>query len=259
MSRYTGGPISHIFDGRSLEVDGSTWQLCDVTDPIILKILEAKPRDICEVSVSDPFFVSKVRLTTTLKPKMDGWYPSLTIAKIRTIMRDKVGQILRGIRPNDADYERLVTLPETVNLKDLDPTANDCLNLPNPTQREKELTQSLRVQVKEGDNRLVKSVNLNRRRESDATAGSNVTETEEDEDENIEVVIPPGQEDDIAEEDGDLEVPVDGEEGDEDGNEDDDEDSQQASWYGSDEGAEEVDIDGNSEMSDAEEDEEEDE
>lgn len=42
---------SHIFDGVHAEADGKTWQVCDVTDPIIQKILATTNiRRRCHVS-----------------------------------------------------------------------------------------------------------------------------------------------------------------------------------------------------------------
>ena len=43
---------SHIFDGRNLDVDGKTWQVCDITDPLLASILSTSNiRQKCHVSL----------------------------------------------------------------------------------------------------------------------------------------------------------------------------------------------------------------
>ena len=59
-------PTSHIFDGKKLTRDGSTWQICDVTDPLLASILDAPSRERCDVSAPLP----KRRLMRSLQVLM---------------------------------------------------------------------------------------------------------------------------------------------------------------------------------------------
>lgn len=46
---------THIFDGRSIALDGKLYQICDITDPFIVSILSTSPiRDKCHVNSFDP-------------------------------------------------------------------------------------------------------------------------------------------------------------------------------------------------------------
>ena len=45
-----GGLDSHIFDGAGLATDGKTWQVCDITDPILQELLATTNlRKMCHV------------------------------------------------------------------------------------------------------------------------------------------------------------------------------------------------------------------
>lgn len=41
---------SHVFDGRTVQTDGSIWQMCDLKDPELIPLLEQRKNDICDVS-----------------------------------------------------------------------------------------------------------------------------------------------------------------------------------------------------------------
>lgn len=42
---------SHIFDGRIVDLDGKVWQVCDITDPLLVSILSTSNiRNECHVS-----------------------------------------------------------------------------------------------------------------------------------------------------------------------------------------------------------------
>lgn len=42
---------SHLFDGTRVVPDGKVWQICDITDPLIRKILDTENiRETCDVS-----------------------------------------------------------------------------------------------------------------------------------------------------------------------------------------------------------------
>ncbi|KAL8711706.1 MAG: hypothetical protein Q9220_003877 [cf. Caloplaca sp. 1 TL-2023] len=69
---------SHIFDGSTVGLDGKLWQICDITDSLLRSMLETETlRDQCHEA-------------------SDGWYPNGIWAKIRIIMKTKLGSILAG-------------------------------------------------------------------------------------------------------------------------------------------------------------------
>lgn len=54
---------SHIFDGETLFRDGKTWQICDITDPLLKDFIDNTPlRDDCDV---------RIRRTTLMLPHSD--------------------------------------------------------------------------------------------------------------------------------------------------------------------------------------------
>ncbi len=86
----------HIFDGRTVGLDGKVWQLCDITDPLLRGMLETSTlRDEChELS--------------------DGWFANGTMAKLRVIMKAKLQMILTGNVDNAEQNEELLVLSQTV-------------------------------------------------------------------------------------------------------------------------------------------------
>ena len=51
-----GGPRSHIFDGEKVAEDGKTWQVCDITDPLLQHILSTNNiRKKCHVRLPYSF------------------------------------------------------------------------------------------------------------------------------------------------------------------------------------------------------------
>ncbi|KAI4107045.1 MAG: hypothetical protein LQ339_002741 [Xanthoria mediterranea] len=86
----------HIFDGRTVGLDGKVWQLCDITDPLLRGMLETSTlRDEChELS--------------------DGWFTNGTMAKLRVIMKAKLQMILTGNVDNAEQNEELLVLSQTV-------------------------------------------------------------------------------------------------------------------------------------------------
>ncbi|KAL9028667.1 MAG: hypothetical protein Q9196_003001 [Gyalolechia fulgens] len=75
----------HLFDGRTVRLDGKVWQICDVLDPLLKSLIDTdRLRDNCDI-VSD------------------GWYTNGTWAKIKVIMKAKVSAILAG----EIDHEQL--------------------------------------------------------------------------------------------------------------------------------------------------------
>ncbi|KAI1079322.1 hypothetical protein F5B20DRAFT_173557 [Whalleya microplaca] len=80
-----GNRDSHLFDGESYSTDGKFWQICDVTDPFLVRLIEKAPlRPTCDLDDS-------------------GWYYKGTWAKIKTIMKVKMMAIKNGKMGSDDD------------------------------------------------------------------------------------------------------------------------------------------------------------
>lgn len=94
-------PTTHIFDGKSITANGKTWQICDVTDPILHDIFH----------------------TVNIRSECDvyqwGWYHNGTVAKGRAIMKDKMRYLFAGEVPPAEDYIPIAEMPEIV-------TSNSC-------------------------------------------------------------------------------------------------------------------------------------
>lgn len=86
---------THVFDGTKIQLDGKTWQVCDVTDPLLRSLLDTDNiRSECDAH-------------------QDGWYQNGTWAKVRTIMRDKINILAyTDQQPYDGDYDRIRDLPD---------------------------------------------------------------------------------------------------------------------------------------------------
>lgn len=78
---------SHLFDGKTYSEDGKVWQVCDLTDPLLAKLLaEAPTRPACDVEGS-------------------GWYHRGLWTKARAIMKCKMRAIQFGRNLTDEDFE----------------------------------------------------------------------------------------------------------------------------------------------------------
>ncbi|EON62941.1 hypothetical protein W97_02167 [Coniosporium apollinis CBS 100218] len=88
---------SHIFDGKRVIPDGKIWQVCDITDPLVRRLLDTD------------------NLRTQCDAQHDGWYHNGTWAKARIFMRDKVKTMLEGGTPDDAYYEKFMSLPDIID------------------------------------------------------------------------------------------------------------------------------------------------
>lgn len=87
---------SHIFNGKTLSVDGKIWQLCDITDPMLRALVERPGlREKCDV-------------------EGDGWYLNGTMAKIKAIMRTKIGAIRIGREMGDEEFAKALAVPDEV-------------------------------------------------------------------------------------------------------------------------------------------------
>jgi general transcription factor 3C polypeptide 5 (transcription factor C subunit 1) len=89
-------PTTHIFDGKNITANGKTWQVCDVTDPVVHGIFH----------------------TEDIRPECDvyqwGWYWNGTMSKARTIMKDKMRYLFAGQTPPDEDYVAVASLPNNI-------------------------------------------------------------------------------------------------------------------------------------------------
>jgi general transcription factor 3C polypeptide 5 (transcription factor C subunit 1) len=86
---------TYLFDGAGVFVDGRVWQVCDVTDPQLNRYLE-------RAEVSDHF-----ESTTS------GWYNNGTWALFRTVLKDKVLNLVNGKPKSDGFYDpAFLTWPE---------------------------------------------------------------------------------------------------------------------------------------------------
>lgn len=90
------GKDSHVFDGTKAYTIGKLWQVCDLIDPLLRDILD----------------------TDDIRPDCDihqwGWYWSGTLAKARTIMRDKMRCLLAGQAQPDDQYRVVMTMPNRI-------------------------------------------------------------------------------------------------------------------------------------------------
>lgn len=87
---------SHIFDGENISHSGKTWQICDVTDPLLKSIFDTEAiQEECDVH-------------------QFGWYYNGTLCKARAIMRDKMDYLFRGVEPPQAEYEKVAMMPDRI-------------------------------------------------------------------------------------------------------------------------------------------------
>lgn len=87
---------SHIFDGENITHSGKTWQICDVTDPLLKSIFDTDAiQEECDVH-------------------QFGWYYNGTLCKARAIMRDKMDYLFRGAEPPQAEYEKVAAMPDRI-------------------------------------------------------------------------------------------------------------------------------------------------
>jgi hypothetical protein len=92
-------PNSHVFDGTSVSLDGKIWQVCDIADPLLVRLL------------STPTLRSECDLHS------DGWFCNGTWAKVRAIMRTKISAIRIGRELSEADFYQTLLLPDDVKDK----------------------------------------------------------------------------------------------------------------------------------------------
>lgn len=91
----------HTFDGVNVSHTGNLFQFCDITDPIIRRILDTED------------------IRTTCAPTFQGWYHVGTWAKATVILKDKMNKILGGETPDNSIYERVASWPENWDDKEI--------------------------------------------------------------------------------------------------------------------------------------------
>lgn len=96
---------SHIFDGQHVSLNGKTWQVCDISDPLIKKILDTN--DIA--TECDVFGF--------------GWYHDGTLCKARVIMREKMESLFEGKEVEEELYRLVATMPDRLEEFPVDRTA----------------------------------------------------------------------------------------------------------------------------------------
>ena len=97
---WTANPdkATHIFTGKPpFPRDGKAWQLCDLEDPILAKIVNgASPRSTCDSA----YF---------------GWYPNGALCKIKTILKAKAEMLTNNEAPDDFVFQQFAALPDHID------------------------------------------------------------------------------------------------------------------------------------------------
>lgn len=91
----------HTFDGINVSRTGNLFQFCDITDPLIARILSTED------------------IRTTCAPTFQGWYHVGTWAKATVILKHKMNTIITGEPPDDTIYQRIIEWPELWDDKDI--------------------------------------------------------------------------------------------------------------------------------------------
>ncbi|KAH7079589.1 RNA polymerase III transcription factor IIIC subunit-domain-containing protein [Paraphoma chrysanthemicola] len=119
----------HMFDGKTVSDTGNTFQFCDITDPLIAKILATDD------------------IRTNCAPTFQGWYHVGTWAKVTVILKDKMNTIIAGKEIDDAIYSRVVGWPELWDDKEMAATYKaevDHRQTHKEKQREHDVMHSVR-------------------------------------------------------------------------------------------------------------------
>lgn len=97
---------THLFKGElPLARDGRIWMAIDIKDHILVNALyppnqpESFLRPTCDIVT-------------------DGWFGNGTLAKVKTAMRAKIQSLIDDREPSDADFQRLMTLPDHAYTED---------------------------------------------------------------------------------------------------------------------------------------------
>lgn len=118
---------THIFDGTKVELDGKIWQICDVTDPLLVGL------------------INQVQLRSEYEPQTDGWYCNGSFAKIKAIMKTKLLALLANRPMEDEEFDEALAYPDVVEGR----ISRD-INVPVPdmriTQEEAEELRALGIE-----------------------------------------------------------------------------------------------------------------
>ena len=95
-TKKTRDKLSHFFNGRDVAVDGKIWQMCDVTDPLLARLIKEAP------------------IAETFDMKNDGWFCNGTLAKIRAIMKVKIIALHTGRVLTDEDFKSALAMPDII-------------------------------------------------------------------------------------------------------------------------------------------------
>ncbi|KAB8360675.1 hypothetical protein FH972_024412 [Carpinus fangiana] len=136
---------SHEFDGVTPPaVEGKTWQIGDITDPLLVRLLSQAP------------------VRAEFDPFQEGWFTNGTWATLRAILKDKLDMLQAGLVPDDADYEPLFAMPDTIS----DANLQDCFLADEGAAKLKSLTTAIRsiarVETPQGSKNADGSPMLNR-------------------------------------------------------------------------------------------------
>ncbi|KAF3045974.1 tau 95 subunit of transcription factor TFIIIC [Didymella heteroderae] len=132
LSRMTAEQLEHqhTFDGVHASDTGNTFQFCDITDPLLAKMLATE------------------NLRTTCAPTFQGWYHVGTWAKVTVVLKDKMNTIIGGEVPDNRLYERVCQWPELWDDKDIFATYRDEVNdreMHEAKRREHEIMHNVRI------------------------------------------------------------------------------------------------------------------
>jgi general transcription factor 3C polypeptide 5 (transcription factor C subunit 1) len=87
------------FDGKSFTPGNKIWQMCDISDPLLDRLIKTAPyRELCDNAC-------------------DGWFTNGALAKIRSIMRTKLDAIQLGKEVADDEFTVTLESPDVVLTK----------------------------------------------------------------------------------------------------------------------------------------------
>ena len=132
LSRMTTEQLEHqhTFDGVHASDTGNTFQFCDITDPLLAKILATE------------------NIRTTCAPTFQGWYHIGTWAKVTVILKDKMNTIIGSEVPDDFLYQRVCQWPELWDDKELYDSYRDEVSdrrVHEAKRREHDIMHSVRI------------------------------------------------------------------------------------------------------------------
>jgi len=91
---------SHIFDGTSTCRDIAVFQVCDITDPLLKRLIESidSVQEFCD--------------------EHDGFYKHSELIKMRKVMRRKFRALTEGKTLNDDDFDDLLNAHDESEIED---------------------------------------------------------------------------------------------------------------------------------------------